>query len=72
MNRVKCTLVDESSGVQKRYVVPISSKLPSMKEFARFAVRQYGSAGSVVSGLCTSRVARESVRLLGWIQDPPF
>ena len=49
MNRVKCTLVDESSGVQKRYVVPISSKLPSMKEFARFAVRQYGSAGSVVS-----------------------
>ena len=69
---MKCTLVDESSGVQKHYVVPISSKLPSMKEFARFAVRQYGSVGSVASGLSHSRIARESVHLLGWIQDPPF
>ena len=47
LNRVKCCLVDETTGVQKQFVVPVSSNFSSMREFAEFAVREYAEVSSV-------------------------
>ena len=41
LNRVKCCLVDETTGAQKQFVVPVSSN------FAKFAVREYAEVSSV-------------------------
>ena len=47
LNRVKCCLVDETTGAQKQFVVPVSSNFSSMREFAEFAVREYAEVSSV-------------------------
>lgn len=47
LNRVKCCLLDEATGAQKQFVVPVSSNFSSMREFAKFAVREYAEVSSV-------------------------
>lgn len=49
LNRVKCYLVNEATGEQKQFVVPVSSNFSSMKEFAEFAIKEYAGVSSVVS-----------------------